>query len=311
LSRINRPHRRSVAGEPAPSLNDEWFLFQTLIGAWPDEADADVHFVERVQAYMEKAVREAKQQTSWENANEDYEAALSAYIAAVLDPGNTAFREAFLPLQRRAAHLGFCKSLAFTLLELTSPGVPDIYQGDELLQLALVDPDNRRPVDFAARRDALDRLRAACDGGAAPAETLRGMLSESGRALAKLYVTWRCLELRRLHPMLFRRGDYRPLEAYGAAADRLCVYSRSYAASTAVVVAPCLTTGLGPDDLALGSAWGDTRIALPGQSNDGAWYELFTGHELRIDRDDAGRSVSVAELLQNFPIAMLVTPDLK
>jgi (1->4)-alpha-D-glucan 1-alpha-D-glucosylmutase len=266
--------------------------------------------VERVQAYMEKAARESKQQTSWENANERYEAALSAYIAAVLDPGNSAFREALLPLQRRAARLGFCKSLAFTLLELTSPGVPDIYQGDELLRLALVDPDNRRPVDFAARSAALDRLRAACAGGAAPGEMLRSMLDDSGHALAKLYVTWRCLELRRLHPMLFRRGDYRALEASGAAADRLCVYSRSYAASKAVVVAPCRTAGLGADDIALGDAWSDTRIALSGELSDGGLYEFFTGRKVHIARNVTGCSMSVAELLQDFPVALLGTADL-
>src|SRR4026209_138678 len=153
---IARRWRREVEGHAAPDDNDEYLLYQTLMGAWParDEDETPETFTGRIAAYMEKATKEAKRRTSWINPSEPYDRAMSEFVTALLAP-DSPFRPAFRPFQRWPARPGALNSLAQPLLKLTVPVVPDLYQGTELWDLSLVDPDNRRPVDYALREQAL------------------------------------------------------------------------------------------------------------------------------------------------------------
>ncbi len=159
---LNEPHRKTVATISAPAPNDEYLLYQTLLGAWPLDVPAPGErgpFVKRIQDYMQKAMREAKVRTGWTDPNEEYECAVRSFIADILDPEKSAeFLAGFLPFQNRINHFGMLNSLSQTLLRLTAPGVPDTYQGTELWDFSLVDPDNRRPVDYGKRRSMLREL---------------------------------------------------------------------------------------------------------------------------------------------------------
>jgi (1->4)-alpha-D-glucan 1-alpha-D-glucosylmutase len=262
---LNERHRRGGW----PDRNTEYLLYQTLVGAWPLG-------VERAIAYMEKAIREAKVHTSWTEMNQEYEEALQAFAAAVLaDREFTADLEAFVaPL----VEPGRVNSLAQTLLKCTAPGVPDFYQGTELWELSLVDPDNRRPVDYGLRRQRLVALE-----GATP-EEIWARLDEG---LPKLWVIRQALALRRRQPELFGpQGDYQPLLAQGARAEHVVAFTRG---GRAVTIVPRLVLGLHDD-------WADTVIELP----TGWWRNQLTGDEVR------GGVVRLAELLARFPVSLLV-----
>ncbi|MBW3630511.1 MAG: malto-oligosyltrehalose synthase, partial [Gemmatimonadetes bacterium] len=215
---LNRDHKKTTDGEAMPDANDEYLLYQSLVGAWPlgeKEASDREGFVGRVQQYMEKATREGKVHTSWISPAEDYDAALREFVAAVLDPERSKeFLADLIPFQAKVARMGMLNSLSQTALKLTSPGVPDIYQGQEVWDFSLVDPDNRRPVDYAAREAMLNKLARQMEGSdrtALAAEIVAGW--EDGRA--KLYLTHLLLTYRQANPDLFRKGEYVPLEAHG------------------------------------------------------------------------------------------------
>ncbi|HYQ92843.1 MAG TPA: malto-oligosyltrehalose synthase, partial [Candidatus Competibacteraceae bacterium] len=207
-SRLNQNERRLVDNKPAPSRNDEYLLYQTSLGAWPledlDEAGLEA-FRQRIENYMLKAVKEAKVHSSWVNPNPEYEGAIVAFIQALLKPGKNRFLEDFLPDQRRIARLGLFNSLSQTLIKLTAPGVPDIYQGTELWDFSLVDPDNRRPVDYERRRALLTELQTLVEtAGDDLAGRVRGLLDRMEDGRPKLYVNWRTLRMRREQSELFR-----------------------------------------------------------------------------------------------------------
>ena len=244
-SRTNSSHRRTITGGRAPDRNDEYLLYQTLLGVWTADAQgkegtgAHGEFIERISAYMSKATKEAKVHTSWINPNEEYDRALSEFVSGILKPGRQQhFLNEFTPLQQRVAYYGQFNALSQLLLKLTAPGVPDIYQGNELWDFSLVDPDNRRPVDYQQRRRLLDELKRRVaqaglagrgDGaGERPAGDLRALAQElveqcpDGRI--KLFVTYRTLNLRREQAALFRDGAYRALTAGGAQADHVVAF---------------------------------------------------------------------------------------
>jgi (1->4)-alpha-D-glucan 1-alpha-D-glucosylmutase len=251
-----------------PDRNMEYVLYQTLVGAWPLSR-------ERALAYMEKAAREAKSHTSWLDPDPAYEAALAAFVGALLDDEDFAAElRAFVePLVAP----GRVSSLAVTAIRLTAPGVPDVYQGTELWDLSLVDPDNRRPVDFDLRRRLLDEL-----GGLTPEE----VLERADEGLPKLLVVQRALALRARRPEAFGPGGrYAPLPAAGERADRVVAFARG---GEAVTIAPRLVLGLR-------GGWGDARVELP----DGRWRDVLTGEEAE------GGEREVALLLARFPVALL------
>jgi (1->4)-alpha-D-glucan 1-alpha-D-glucosylmutase len=304
---INRRHRASLDGAPAPSANDEYLLYQTLLGAWPLEPldETSLRAVrERMQAYMQKAVREAKVHTSWINPNADYEAALVRFVDGMLGTleGNR-FLDDFIPAQRRIARHGALNSLAQTLVKLTSPGVPDTYQGTELWDFSLVDPDNRRAVDYARRTEHLRAIqaRAAQDPGALACALLDAW--QDGRV--KLWLTWRLLALRRERADWFARAGYLPLQARGEHARRVCAYARTGEGARLAVVVPRLWLDLVPDGDAwpLGPLWGDARILLP--EGVAAWRNVLTDEEGSVRTGERARSVALGEILRTFPLALL------
>jgi (1->4)-alpha-D-glucan 1-alpha-D-glucosylmutase len=307
--RLNRSRKRLVDDTPAPSANDEYLLYQTLIGSYPlaaPDADELSDYRTRIAAYMQKAVREAKQHSSWVNVNADYEAALAAFIDALLTPADS---NLFLPelaaaAQRLAGH-GLRNSLAQTLIKLTAPGVPDIYQGSELWQFHLVDPDNRRPVDYDCRRALLSEVKALpspAPGGFA--ERLRPLLDDPADGRIKLDLTWRTLQLRSRWPDVFRDGEYVPLAATGAGAAHVVAYARRLGQRCVVVLVPRLLTRMagGRDEAASAPDWGDTRIELP-PAGAGGWHDVLTGRGLTADADGA---LGVGEALSGCPVALLV-----
>jgi (1->4)-alpha-D-glucan 1-alpha-D-glucosylmutase len=308
--RINRRRKREVDGAPAPCTNDEYHLYQTLLGSWPlREPDAAglTEYRARLEAYMIKAVREAKVHTSWTEAGTAYEEALLQFIRSAIEPrDNNLFLADFLGFCRPVARFGLLNSLSQTLCKLTAPGVPDIYQGNELWDFSLVDPDNRRPVDYRERGTLLAQLAHDPDGG-----QLAEMLGHLEDGRCKLLLTWRTLQLRRAQPRLFSHGDYRRLRVYGSRAQHVCAFTRRCERHSLVVIAPRLYRRLldDPARLPLGSeVWEDTFIELP--ANAGARRPLrnhLDGTQLQpVARGDT-LGVAAAEALARFPVALLVS----
>ncbi|HVV93375.1 MAG TPA: malto-oligosyltrehalose synthase [Hyphomicrobiales bacterium] len=289
------PHLGRGEEGPIPDADDRYLLLQSLVGAWPlalmGESPAPVAewtgFAERMKAFATKALREAKRRTSWVNPDEGYEAAAASLIDAVLRPESEALA-ALLPLARRLAFAGALNGLVRTVLKCTVPGIPDVYQGTELWDFALVDPDNRRPVDFAARTAAL--------GGAAdwPA-VLRDW--RDGRVKARLLAA--LLAARAAAPALFAEGDYRPLATRGALGEHLVAFIRAHHGTRLAVVVPHLLAGrLGGDAWPLGAVWQDTTVALPA----GTWTDALTG----VAVEAAPGGVAAAALFAAFPAAVLM-----
>src|SRR5437660_186948 len=296
--RLNRRHRAEIDGEPVPDRNGEYLFYQMLVGAWPpglDPADAAAvaELAERIEMAMIKSVREGKEQSSWSYPNLAYEAGLARFVGGVLDAARpNPFLADFAGFVAMLARPAAIASLAQLVLKLTVPGVPDIYQGGELWDFNLVDPDNRRPVDFTRRQQLLDHI---ADAGISEVSDHW----QDGRE--KLFVTARLLALRRDHPELFAAGDYQPLDTgEGWISNRLCAFSRRHRDKALVVVAPHLTYGLYRDG---GPADFGTKIALPAQ---GPWREILAGASF------PGRPpILGSELFAEFPVAVLFGEQLQ
>src|SRR6266581_3738613 len=313
-SDLNAQYRRDLDDAPVPDANEEYLLYQTLLGAWPLEPYAPQEyatFVERIQAYMLKVLREAKVHTSWINPNPAYEEAVQHYIVRVLDPQTQgAFLDDFRVFQRRLSHHGLFNSLAQTLLKITAPGVPDTYQGTELWDWSLGDPDNRRAVDYKRRYDMLQALRERL---AAAGEDRRALVQElltqkeDGRI--KLYVTALALNCRRMHPGLFSSGSYTPAQGRGAQGQYVFGFSRCQGHRAAIVAVPRLIGRLlaGTHDAPLGEAvWQDTRLLVPGVDSRWDWHNVLTGEPVVFATDDSQPTLALAELLGHCPVALLV-----
>ncbi len=264
-SKLNARHQ---SGEH-PDKNAEYLLYQILVGAWPIDVD-------RATAYMAKATSEAKVHTSWTEPNEAYVEAMKNFVAGIMnDPEFTQDLEAFVaPL----VEPGRINSLSQALIKLTAPGVPDIYQGNEIWDMSLVDPDNRRPVDYEVRRKLLKDLEAGM--------TPEAIVARSDDGLTKMHVTRKALHLRRNRPELFgKEGTYTPIMAQGPKADHVVAFARGNGAVTVAVRLP----------IKLGGDWGETSINLP----EGTWTNEFTDEKL------SGGSNRLADLLKQFPVALL------
>ncbi|MGE0082650.1 MAG: malto-oligosyltrehalose synthase [Thiohalomonadaceae bacterium] len=307
-ARLARTRKLIVDGLPAPGRNDEYLFYQTLVGTWPlepmDERAFD-EYRERIKRYMLKAAKEAKAHTSWINPNAAYEEAVCHFVTTML--GNSRqnpFLADFIPFQRRIARVGMWNGLAQTLLKLSCPGVPDLYQGTEIWDFSLVDPDNRRPVDYRLRRDVLRRVVGAAkrlDG----VELARDLLEHAADGRVKMFVTWRALALRRSMPDVFLRGDYQPLVVNGEKASHVVAFMRHFEGrSVAVLVPRCVATLLGEGQSApIGEAWSDTVVEVP--EGIARLRNVFTGEELTVEQGDGGARLPVATVLGHFPVALL------
>jgi maltooligosyltrehalose synthase len=248
--------------------------------------------------------------TSWLNPNETYEEALIAFVRSILaSPGNERFLKDFVPFQRRVAWFGMLNSLAQTLLKLTAPGVPDIYQGSESWNLNLVDPDNRRAVEYTTHRGSLEAMqRAAAAGGDGLASLAVDLLRHMQDGRIKQFVIWRTLGLRRERDTLFRDGAYVPLPTTGEYADHLCTYARVLGEQRAIVVAPRLTCTLmrGETGLPVGpQVWGNTRIVLAGLPQQEGWTDALTGAPA-VANDGGSNGLLASAVLHRLPVALLV-----
>ena len=306
--RLNRGKRRPLPdGRAVPDDNEEYLLYQTLLGAWPMEAPqagARDEFVRRIQQYMVKAVHEAKVNLSWTNQNPAYVAALEQFIARILQRGTASRPNQFLSnienFVPTIAFFGCLNSLAQTLLKLTSPGLPDIYQGTELWDFSLVDPDNRRPVDYELRRRCLGDLLAA-QGGDLIA-LCDDLLRNYADGRIKMWTILRALHLRRDNAALFQLGGYVPLRATGARSEHLVAFAREHDWRMAVTLVPRLPYSLHGGELSpKESPWGDTQIALPSNAPS-VFFNVMTGESVQ----PAGRMLSCREVFVHFPVALLI-----
>ena len=304
---LNRSKRRTVGGEAAPSRNDEYLLYQTLLGTLPDgdlSGEALEEYRRRIGDYMLKAAREAKRHTSWISPDERYEHALVEFTRALLAASpNNAF---FADLHEQARFFrwfGALDSLAATVLRYTSPGLPDLYQGDELFDFSLVDPDSRRPVDYRMRERLLDEL-AQSEAREGLARLAAGLAADPCDPRAKLFLIRRLLAERARDPGLFRDGDYRAQETSGAHAHRVIAFARRDRDRLMVVVVGRMFAGLlgSPGRLPVGEVWGDTAVQLREAGAPGGFVDALTGAALTAGD---GRLL-VGDLLRAFPAAVLI-----
>jgi len=294
--RMNRGAKRRVAGRLAPDANDEYFLYQTLLAAWSfDETDVKA-LTERLEPLMVKSLREAKAHTSWTRPDEDYEAAALAFMHGAL--ANADFMASFTAFRDMLAAHGVVNSLSQTLIKLVAPGVPDFYQGCELWDFSLVDPDNRRPVDFDKRRGLLHEL-----GAKKPSPALcRELLGHYTDGRVKLYLIMRGLAARRRDASLFARGGYVQIKVAGGRRDNVLAFARRLDRRWAVAVVPRFTSKFtAPGEFPLGAdVWGDTRLELPGNAPK-QWADAISGRTLSADD-----GLALGDILESFPACLLL-----
>ncbi len=292
----NQSKRQRFDGDFAPSRNDEIALYQTLLGAWPLCGEDIASFSERIKNYAQKAAREAKTHTNWLRPNEDYEKALFAFVDAILEQSAAnSFLRDFIVFQKRIAKAGAVNSLSQTLLKIASPGIPDFYQGTELWDFSLVDPDNRRPVDFGKRAALLDELKRR------ESQNLAALLKEldasweDGRI--KLYLTYKALNFRRARNDLFALGEYVPI-----AAEHTCAFLRRGEGAWALIAVPRLSgvPAARRKRLLDLSIWKDARLALPDEPPR-SWKNVLTAEEISAESG----SLPLADLFARFPVALL------
>ena len=299
--KLNRKYKQAVNGILVPEPNDEYFLYQTLVGAFPfDDGDAQ-DFAERIKAYVVKAVREAKMVTSWLRPDEGYENAYLAFVDAILDPrDDNLFLKSFLPFQKMVAAYGIWNSLCQVLLRITSPGVPDFYQGTELWDLNLVDPDNRRPVDFSIRQAILGEVLRDSSGHQS---FLSGLLAARTDGRIQFYLTCTALRARKRLKEVFQQGAYLPLRAGGEFKDHIVAFARRHRKSWAIVVTPRFLTRLvTPSEIPIGEGvWHDTHL-LVRQGMPQSWVNLLTGEMV-----PTSGKLLMGDVLEDSPVALLAS----
>ncbi|MBZ5495341.1 MAG: malto-oligosyltrehalose synthase [Acidobacteriia bacterium] len=311
--KLNRSRKADLAGVETPSANAEYLLYQTLLGVWPlKPMNPQEHeeFVSRIQAYMEKALREAKLFTSWVSPNTSYETIVRNFIQAVLDPapGNE-FLNGFIPFQRRIAWAGMLNSLAQVLLKIAAPGVPDFYQGNEVWNFSLVDPDNRRPVDYQLRRSLLERLDD--ESREDPADAVLRLANEPSDGGIKLYVTSRALKFRKANRDLFARGAYLPLRAAGSRQKHIIAFARTLGRRSVLALAGRFFTALGNGGpFPVGEeAWGDTIVLLRKRVVGNTLLDVFTQRRISVDSNKGRLALPLAQVFSHLPFALLDMED--
>lgn len=297
---FNRDRRIRTGRGMVPDKSTEYLLYQTLIGAWPQVSPVTNRFVDRIKAYMIKAVREAGEQTSWIEPREKYESALAAFVDNILDPApQNDFMPAFVPFCKKIISFGLFNSLSQCLLKIAAPGVPDFYQGTELPQLALVDPDNRRPVSYGERERLLIAMR---NDTSHPLSQVAELLENRADGRIKLFVIARSLETRRKQRKLFQTGHYLPLETSGPFGRNIVAFARRSGGQWCIVVVPRFVTALvreNQDPLGK-NVWRDTAVRLPPKAPR-SWGNIFTRQGVRGQTE-----IAVGDALQHFPLALLL-----
>jgi len=286
----NRRWKQKIDDEEAPDANEEYLLYQILLGTWPLPGADRTGYVARIQQYMAKALKEAKVNTSWIRPNENWDDAMSQFIADILDPARgRRFLESFVPLAEEVARLGAVNSLSQLLLKCTVPGVPDFYQGTDIWDDSLVDPDNRRPVDYERRAALLAAL---------PAATPEDLLEHWPDGRIKLFLTQRLLLARRANRALFDRGSYLPISLSGTFADCCIAFARIHEDRFVLVFAPRLSSRIGFPPL--GERWRDTSAQWPAELPRELVRDVFTEAEFRSEHSE----IRLADAFARLPVAV-------
>ncbi len=320
---LNTPLLREWEGTPAPDPNEEHLVYQTIVGTWPTtglNGDAWNTYIDRLAEYFEKALHEAKLHSSWLSPNQEYDQAVTSFVRGILADRKSPFVTDLEAFVQSIADAGYLNSLAQTLLKVSAPGVPDFYQGTEFWDFNLVDPDNRRPVDFQRRKEALAWLagEAQKDVGDLSRQLLRNWPDER----TKMFVIWRALDFRRKNIELFR-GDYLPLTAEGPRQDNVCAFARVFEGRWLLAIAPRMTLSAWQQSAAqgndsakestspwpLGHWWRETVLRLPA----GAplqWQHVITGDAIESAKPTKsaaanGPQLDLGAVFEEFPVALL------
>lgn len=316
-NRLNRHHKSLWEGRAVPDKNEEYYLYQTLLGAWPVGSISDGEYEQlkaRMEAHLLKALREAKITTGWNYPDSGYEERAVAFLRAIMDrEKENAFLEDFQLFQKKISHFGIWNSLSQTLLKIASPGVPDFYQGTELWDFSLADPDNRRPVDYTQLREVLRGLRRRISYPRIQKVKIAKELVESredGRI--KMFMIHIALSYRQRHRLLFQDGSYIPLECAGRHNQHVCAFARQKEEKTVVIAVPRLIAGLtrGERIPPLGSeVWGYSQIILPPNLAGGQYQNLFTEELIQTTPMENGQGLALASLFASYPVAFLERVD--
>lgn len=308
-AKLNERHRKSIDGQPVPDRNEEIFLYQTLLGAWPLEPTDFSSLSERLQAYAVKATREAMVHTRWTQPNVRHERALQGFVRSIIKSGiKNEFLRDFGRFQERVSYYGMVNGLSQTLLKIASPGIPDFYQGSELWDLRLVDPDNRQRVDFDKRNAMLANLPLA-DLPQTDESTLASLSDftnnwKDGRI--KLYLICKALHFRSQNAALFSEGQFLPLECHGKHQEHVAAFARLYKKDWVLIVVPrWLARARYPMNFEGSDRfWGNTAVGVQ-EAAPASWKNILTGETLETQGPARKRSLHVGALLKNFPVALL------
>ncbi|WZL88899.1 malto-oligosyltrehalose synthase [Salinimicrobium sp. 3283s] len=286
---------KNVRKDPAvPNANEEYFIFQMLIGAWPYIGEPGEEFLERSTAYLQKVLREAKENSSWAAPNEDYENKVYDFLEALLK--NLSFKKSFTQFHKKISAYGAIKSLSQSLLKVTAPGIPDIYQGTELWDLSYVDPDNRRPVDYELRKKYLAEFDSVTPE--ASGQHLENLKRDYTSGKIKMYCLHRALKARREIPSTFEKGEYIPLEVKGELRESVVAFARKDEKNTVLVIVPVMVTHLFTEDLQIKDQKQELKIILP-ENLKGTFKNAIS------EEDFSSEEIEVQKLFSSFPVALL------
>jgi (1->4)-alpha-D-glucan 1-alpha-D-glucosylmutase len=302
--RINRNKKSVVQGLRVPDRNDEYFLYQTLIGTFPFDQTQVSGFRDRLKRYLVKAVREAKVSTGWLKPDEDYEKGYLNFVERLLEPAATnPFLESFLVFQKRVGFYGMLNGLSQTLLKLTAPGVPDLYRGTELWDLTFVDPDNRRPVDFPHLARLLEDLIREAKRDLSG--LLKGLMENMEDGRIKLFLIYQSLHARKAQAALFEKGGYVAIEAEGERRGHVAAFARNQSRQWSITIVPLfLTSVIAEGEAPIGEAvWGDTVLPLPPDAPKN-WRNAITEERVHVHQN-----LRVAEALNAFPVSLLISEE--
>jgi len=299
---LNSRHKETAGGQAAPDRNEEYFLYQTLLGVWPLEQQGCEALATRVQDHLIKATREAMVHTRWTRPNQAHEEALRKFVAAIMSAEQSGeFLQDFRLLQKKIAYFGMINGLSQTLLKISAPGVVDFYQGSELWDLRMVDPDNRGPIDFSRRQAALAGLANTATGEPVPSG--RELIERWQDGRCKLHVIWKALRFRRDNEEVFRQGEFVPLEIEGTQSAHVIAFLRRHDGRNALIAVPRWLSKISVRASCGDNVeWADTRIVLP-ETPRSDWTNIFTGNR-HAAAGDRRRELPVADLFRDFPVAL-------
>lgn len=301
-AKLNAPFKTTVNRHSVPDRSEEYFLYQTLLGVWPLDSEGCASLLERVQAHIIKATREAMVHTRWTRPNQPHEDALLSFVSGILSKDNADFLADFRQFHKKIAYFGMINGLSQTLLKITVPGVPDFYQGSELWDLRLVDPDNRGPVDFDKRTAAMNEIVTGEAGGPSAQNLIKSW--HDGRI--KLYLIWKALQFRSSHEEIFRDGEFLPLQVEGRYSRNITAFARKHGSSWLVAAVPQWLSQVPvmPDRTKTGFNWEDTRLVLPSGSPS-LWNSILMSQQVPAFSEQSNGYVNASDLFCDLPVALI------